>query len=58
MLASLTMLESFIYLKKNLLTAVLMEDIADMKCQLHHSHFEECFIQQQKETISKISVIF
>ena len=31
-----------------LVTSLLMEDISDVKSQLHHLHFEEYFIQQKK----------
>ena len=33
-----------------------MEDISDIKYQIHHLHFEECVIQQKKETIENIHV--
>ena len=46
-LASLKTLVSLIFHNKYL-TAVLIEDITDMKCQLHHLQFGGYFIQQQK----------
>ena len=27
-----------------------MEDIAEIKCQIHYFRFEECFIQDKKDT--------
>ena len=56
MLESLTTLSSLIFHSK-CLTCVLMEDIADIKCQLHRLHSEEYFIPQKKETVSDIFVI-
>ena len=41
-----TMLSSLV-IHKSSVTAVQMEDIANMKCYLHQFHFEQCFIQKK-----------
>ena len=51
------MLSSLIYHNK-IATSVLMDDISNMKCQLHHLHFEEYLIQQKKETIAMFLLAF
>ena len=47
MVAYLTTLESLIFQNK-FVTTVLMEDISDLKFQLHRFNFEEYFIQQKE----------
>ena len=42
MLACLVIINSFVI-------DVYMEDIADMKCQIHHIHLEKVFIQKNQE---------
>ena len=51
MIVSLTTLTYLIFHNK-LVTSLLMEDISDVKYQLHNLHFEEYFIQQKKGTQS------
>ena len=47
---------SYLVIINSFVSDLYMKYIANMKCQLHHIHFEHCFIEQNQQTKSEIYV--